>query len=190
MKKFLVPRGAKVLLWVSAAALLCAIGVESAVKCGVYLCLFGAAPRVITPVLLALLLCALVAAVAVILFANARKKWMAIMASGLVIAVAVLFCAILLPGNFEGRYFTYSSEDGARTIVVDEQTDLLSGYGEIYQRTSAVTMERIGEFHTDHMLRPFSEGVFRLEWGAESVTLEYALGANDEWCREEMQYVK
>jgi hypothetical protein len=63
-----------------------------------------------------------------------------------VVLVAALYLQMLGHAWEHGgeKYRVYTSPDGAHTVVVMDDADFHLVYGDVYQVTSAITMERIG----------------------------------------------
>lgn len=63
-----------------------------------------------------------------------------------VVLVAALYLQMLGHAWEHGgeKYSVYTSPDGAHTVVVMDDADFHLVYGDVYQVTSAITMERIG----------------------------------------------
>lgn len=77
----------------------------------------------------------------------------------------------------EPRYFTFSSPDGAHTIVVEEESFLLAGFGSVYKKENALFMSKKAGYSTDDGYRPFSANDYRLTWGQANASLTYGFGA-------------
>lgn len=77
----------------------------------------------------------------------------------------------------EPRYFTFSSPDGVHTIIVEEESFMLAGFGSIYEKKNALFMSKKAEYGTDNGYRPFSLNNYQLTWGQENVTITYSFGS-------------
>lgn len=64
-------------------------------------------------------------------------------------------------------YTTYTSPDGAHTVVVMDATYFQSVYGDVYEMTSSITMRKLGVFHGE------AGSQYTVHWEEDYVIIEY-----------------
>ena len=161
----------------------------------VYLYLFGISTKEILWIITFPFVALVLAAFAVWLFKRAKNKILRglsvfLSVSAFVCISLVLFAVILFSPS--GRYYNFRSDDGKHEIVVHEKSLLLYGGGDIYEKTSFCTMQRVGGYGTDDGYLPFTDGKFYFVWYADSFELHYFFGGIDDdgYNTVEMRYAK
>ncbi len=97
--------------------------------------------------------------------------------------IAVICITLLLFVNIffncEKSYFYFHSPDKSRTLVVEEDSFLLSGWSNFYEKKGFIFIKELKEhIYTDDGFRPFSSNAYKLKWlDDNSVELNYDIGS-------------
>lgn len=104
------------------------------------------------------------------------KVILAVLAAGMVF---LLSCWNLLCIFFVGteEYHSFTSPDGAHTIVLMENADGISGQVVLYERVNPFLIAPKERIITDDGYRPICAGKYSLVWDGDTVTLSVADGA-------------
>lgn len=105
-----------------------------------------------------------------------------------IILFFIALCNFIFSG--EPKYFVFFSPDKQHSIVVEEESFLLSGYGNIYEKANHVVLKYDDTYFTDDGYRPFSDNNYKLDWKKDSVTITYGFGEIDEYGNEIKRKVK
>ena len=101
-----------------------------------------------------------------------------LMISGFFIIVFILGC--LLNGFItESKYYIFQSPDRQHTLVIEEESFLLAGYGSFYVKENPLFMKRVQDYTTDDGYRPFQHDDAHIEWHEDHVTIEYGFGTGE-----------
>ncbi len=96
----------------------------------------------------------------------------------------LLFFALFFDGN--ASYVPLHAPDGSWTVVAEEESWLLGGWGRFYRKVCPGLLQDTGvTYLADDGFRPFSDDAFRLEWEAERLVIWYQDGAGG-WARREV----
>ena len=85
----------------------------------------------------------------------------------IIVASFSIFLYIMTEGD--DRYFAYSSPDGKYSILAREHSFLLAGGVDVYERTSLITIRRIGVLSTDDGYRALSNSNYQINWNENKV---------------------
>lgn len=134
----------------------------------------------IADLLLLLVLCGV--AVVTVLYIVSKIKWKEAVAVRLlvswVVGVACLFMIVFGDAaavgmarreDFDPQCYTFTN--GQHTLVIEEESFLLGGWGTIYQVRNDNTAVVIGRFSTDDGLR--NKGVYQIKWFEDSAEITY-----------------
>ena len=104
-------------------------------------------------------------------------------------AFSMLFNALFFMPR---SYVEASSPDGEHQIIVGEDNRLAEPYGgTIYERTSFITIRKIGEFENEgDVYKPFSAGKFYIDWNEESFDIHYDSDGNGNYKTVTFSYLK
>ena len=94
--------------------------------------------------------------------------------------------------TMDATYFEYTSDDKKHTIVVNEGSFILWGCGDIYEKTSFCTMQKVGDYTTDDGFRPFTNDAFYFVWNENDFELHHSFygSKSKEYQVVKMEYVK
>lgn len=108
--------------------------------------------------------------------ARKNKVILAVITAG---AAFLLLCGNLLCIFFDGweEYHSFTSPDGAHTIVIMENVSLISGQVVLYERVNPFLICPKERIVTDDGYRPVCAGKYSLVWQEDAVTLSVADGA-------------
>lgn len=115
----------------------------------------------------------------IVLLCKNLKKIPAAVISAIIGAAAVGYSVMLFAFGESAVYHEFISPDEKHEIVVCEKSFLLGGWGEIYEKTSPITLKLLGEYTTDDGFMPFSSGNYRFEWRDNGFELFYDFGSGD-----------
>ena len=105
-----------------------------------------------------------------------NKVILAVIAGGVVFLLLCWnFLCILLDGAEE--YHSFTSPDGAHTIVIMENVSLISGQVVLYERVNPFLIYPKERIITDDGYRPICAGKYSLVWDGDTVTLSVSDGA-------------
>lgn len=90
----------------------------------------------------------------------------------------------------EYEYFEIFSNDKNHEIIIKEGSFLLSGEGAFYEKTSPITMVKIGEYSTDDGYRPFTDNRYEIDWNENGFEVTYSFNGSAITKKETAQYVK
>ncbi|MBR4858959.1 MAG: hypothetical protein IKU08_07220 [Clostridia bacterium] len=90
----------------------------------------------------------------------------------------------------EYEYFKIVSDDKQHEIIIKEGSYLLSGAGAFYEKTSPITMVKIGEYSTDDGYRPFSDNRYEIDWNENGFEVTYSFDSSAKTKKETAQYAK
>jgi len=81
--------------------------------------------------------------------------------------------------NCEKRYFYFQGPNKLKTLVIEEDSFLLSGWSRFYERKGLIFIKDINRvIYTDDGYKPFSNNQYKLKWLDDySVELRYDSGA-------------
>ncbi len=94
-------------------------------------------------------------------------------------AFSMLFEALFfMPRSYVGL----SSPDGEHQIIVGEDSRLSAPYGgTVYERTSIITVRKIGEYEAGvDLYKPFSMGKYNVTWNESDFSVHYDYDGNGE----------
>ncbi|MCQ2475472.1 MAG: hypothetical protein MJ173_06155 [Clostridia bacterium] len=115
----------------------------------------------------------------IVLLCKNLKKVPAFLMSAVIAAAAVGYSAMLFVFSESADYHEFITPDEKHEIVVCEKSFLLGGWGEIYEKTSPLTLKLLGEYTTDDGFMPFSSGNYRFEWRDNGFELFYDFGSGN-----------
>ena len=114
-----------------------------------------------------------------------RKKVVWIKISYNIIATIIILLSLLSYLFFysEYKYFTFDSPCKNNTLIIEENSFLLSGNSNFYERKFGIFIKSLNKsISTDDGFRPFSNDQYRIEWIDDTtVKLEYDFGSNGIW---------
>ena len=104
------------------------------------------------------------------------KVILVVLAAGMVF---LLLCWNFLCIFFDGseEYHSFTSPDGAHTIVIMENADGISGQVVLYERVNPFLIDRKERIITNNGYRPICAGKYSLVWDGDTVTLSVSDGA-------------
>lgn len=193
MKRMVFPILSKIILVLSGVL----FGIYLLIKFGeilnIYIFFSGVGAKEIMPFITIPCVALLISAIVVFLYQNCKHKTLKIT----VVALSVVFSICLIyfmifayafsPVN---TYFEYTSDDQHHTIVVNEMSFLLGGWGDIYEKTSFCTMKKVGQYSTDDGYCPFTNDAFFFVWNEEDFELHYYYGNSSGYKVVKMEYAK
>jgi hypothetical protein len=90
----------------------------------------------------------------------------------------------------DNKYFKLVSDDSKHTVIVEEQSFLLAGYGNFYERKNFLFVKKIGSYLTDDGYRPFSDNRYSVEWLEDGAKITYGFGSGGVEKLETLYYTK
>ncbi len=117
-------------------------------------------------------------AAALLLYPLARRGTAGFVGYGVILLAVGLWglVAFAAAGFVEqsSQYYSFSSPDGTRTVVVEERSFLLIGSLIVYAHEGdGIRYERIGSVGVDDGARPLTKGTYRITWLDDAVRLEF-----------------
>lgn len=113
------------------------------------------------------------------LFLILTKKWMK--------TVVVILCLVLLlyicafnGGLWESdkKYFCFDSPDKKNTLIIEECSWLLGGWSNCYIEVKPKLLKKLdSDIVIDDGYRPFSNGDYKIKWGADNILISYGFGS-------------
>ena len=103
-------------------------------------------------------------------------QWFLLAAGGFIL-LAVLLMFSWIGFITEPRYYVYHSPDHEKTIVIEEEAFLLTGYGSVYVKENALFMKNVQGYTTDDGYRPFRNEDYELGWGSDYVRIIFGYGS-------------
>lgn len=90
------------------------------------------------------------------------------------VALGVVFYTVMISGwyDYDSKCFVFS--DAQHTIVIEEESWLLGGWGNIYQVNDDGSAKRLSRFSTDDGYR--NEGNYHIKWHDDSADITYGDG--------------
>lgn len=97
------------------------------------------------------------------------------------IVMLIIFTFICLFYGFirDSKYYTFHSPLNDHTIIVEEQSFLLAGYGNFYVKENALFMKYVDYYTTDDGYRPFKFNDYHVKWEKDRATIFYGFGSGD-----------
>ncbi len=180
-----------VLLCIAAVVFILRLAVGIMGRNDISLWIFGLSSEEITPALTA------VSGISISLFcgfylSSVKSKYKAVIA----LMSAVLSVLVMAEVGFEYsrqpeyEYFQVLSDDGKHEIIIKEGSFLLLGAGSFYEKTSPVTMVKLGDYSTDDGYRPFTDNRYEIEWYEDGFEVSYSFMGGGVTKKETVQYVK
>ena len=192
MKKIIFPKFSKIALIISTILIAIYSLLTILKKFNIYIYFLGIGTHEFIPFITIPCAILLISAITVLLYKNFRHKILAVLLA--VIISFFTFSYMLVDAAFSpsSKYFEYTSDDKKHSIVVNEQSFLLSGGGAIYEKTSFCTMKWVGGYSTDDGFCPFSNDAFFFVWNENDFELHYDFFADPdaEYKVVKMEYVK
>ena len=104
------------------------------------------------------------------------KVILVVLAAGMVFLLSCwnLLCIF---SDWAEEYHSFTSPDGAHTIVIMENADGISGQVVLYERVNPFLIDRKERIITDDGYRPICAGEYSLVWDGDIVTLSVSDGA-------------
>ena len=192
MEKIIIPKFSKITLIVSGVLFCLYLLIRILVKFNVYIYLFKVGVEVIIPIIIMLSVTLLISTIAVLFYKNTKHKTLAVLTTT-ILSFLILSClSMFFLFTMDATYFEYTSDDKKHSIVVNEGSFLLSGYGDLYEKTSFCTMKKVGDYTTDDGFRPFTEDAFYFVWNEIDFELHYSFfgSKSEEYRVVKMEYVK
>lgn len=88
------------------------------------------------------------------------------------------------------EYFEVVSDDGKHEIIIKEGSFLLLGEGAFYEKTSPITMVKVGEYSSDDGYRPFTDNRYEIEWNEDGFEVSYSFSGGGITKTESAQYAQ
>ena len=193
MKRMVIPIFSKIASIISGVLLCIYFLIKILEKLNIYIYFPGVGAKEIIPFITIPCVVLLISAVAILLYKNCKRTIFKI----LVIVLFVIICIVVIyymlfsyAFSPENTYFEYTSDDQQHTIVVNEMSFLLGGWGYIYEKTSFCTMKKVGEYSTDDGFRPFTVDAFYFVWNESDFELHYYFGNPSGYRTVKMEYAK
>ena len=121
---------------------------------------------------------------------NAKHKAVIAVVSVLVNMLVCAEAAFTYSRQPEYEYFEIVSEDKEHEIIIKEGSFLLLGEGEFYEKTSPVTMVRLGGYSTDDGYSPFSDNKYEILWNENGFEVVYSFDGSDITKKETVEYAE
>lgn len=192
MEKIILPKFSKITFIISAILLGVYLLIRIFVKFNIYIYFFKVGVEVIIPIIIMLDVTLLISAIAVLFYKNTKHKDLTVLTTT-ILSFLILSClSMFFLFTMDATYFEYTSDDKKHNIVVNEGSFLLSGYGDIYEKTSFCTMKKVGDYTTDDGFRPFTEDAFYFVWNENDFELHHSFfgSKSEEYRVVKMKYVK
>ena len=98
----------------------------------------------------------------------------------LVVILSLLFIFLQFLFYEKDSFETIDSENGEHVILVSEKAWLQSGTVVFYEKTSPVSIKRLGSVNTDDGFLPIERGAYDFEWNDDGFYFEYKTRESDE----------
>lgn len=117
----------------------------------------------------------------------------------ILLGVLLIACYLAFSMLFEALFFMprsyvgLVSPDGEHYIIVGEDNRISEPYGgTIYERTSLITIRKIGEYEAgDDLYKPFSSGKYYVDWNENTFDVHYDYdGTGENYKTVTFQYLK
>ena len=133
-----------------------------------------------------------ICSVALLLFKNLKRKWIAFLIAAILVSITVPYLSLTLWSyNIMGNQLVeITSDDGKHNIVIVENSFLHGGSGHIFEKTSAFTMRKIGNYSTNHTFNPVKKGEYFIEWNENDFVLHYNGHSSDAYEILKTEYLK
>lgn len=174
MKKILFPKYSKISSIVVGVLICIYFLIEILEKFNIYIYLFGLGAKEIILILTTLCAILLISGLAVLFYKNTKHKMLIIpLTLGLSFFV---FSYLLINYVFSpsSEYFEYISDNQKHKIVVNEWSFLQTGGGAIYEKSSIITMKKVGSYVTDDGYCPFANDEYFFVWNENDFKLHYS----------------
>lgn len=154
---------------------------------GIKVLLFNISPNFINLVLfLGIIICP-------IIFWIPKKreiKWLKIVYNIITSIILVFSLIIYLFFYSEIKYFNFKLSYGNRTLIVEEDSFLLSGRSHFYKKSFGIFIKSLNqEISTDDGFRPFSTNSYQLIWeDKDTVRIDYNFGSAGIWKSETINF--
>ena len=192
MAKIILPKFSKVTFIISGILFCIYLLIRILIKFNIYIYLFKIGVEVIIPIIIILVVALLIGAIAVLFYKNTKLKTLVVLTTTIFSFLILSYLSIFFLLTMYATYFEYTSDDKKHNIVVNEGSFLLSGYGDIYEKTSFCTMQKVGGYTTDDGFRPFSNDAFYFVWNENDFELYHSFfgSKSEEYRVVKMEYVK
>lgn len=157
-----------------------------------YFCIGTLNTELIYFIILCLGFALVICSVALLLFKNLKRKWIAFLIAAILVSITVPYLSLTLWSyNIMGNQFVeITSDDGKHNIVIVENSFLHGGSGHIFEKTSAFTMQKIGNYSTNHTFNPVNKGEYFIEWNENYFVLHYNGHSSDAYEILKTEYLK
>lgn len=136
-----------------------------------------------------LLLCS----IAWLMFKNIKQKWISVPVTAVLTLAAVWYLGLMTFSSIsiiDAEFTESSSTDGKHNIMVMEASHLHGGVGHVFEKTSDLTMKKVGDYSFNHVFNPVNKGEFYFVWNEDNFELHYKGNRSDEYDVLKMEYVK
>lgn len=192
MKRFKFPKYSKIAFILSAILFGIVVLMNFLENYNIYLYLFGTSNKEIKSITILLVAILIISSISLILHKNTKHKILVVVTTIVLSFFIISYLSLVALLSFNGTYFEYTSDDQKHDIVVKECALLLAGWGDIYEKTSFFTMQKVGSYTTDDGFCPFSKGDFRFVWNEDNFELHHAFfgNKNEDYQVVKMKYAK
>ena len=135
MAKIILPKFSKVTFIISGILFCIYLLIRILIKFNIYIYLFKIGVEVIIPIIIILVVALLIGAIAVLFYKNTKLKTLVVLTTTIFSFLILSYLSIFFLLTMDATYFEYTSADKKHNIVVNEGSFLLSGYGDIYEKT-------------------------------------------------------
>ena len=192
MRKIILPKFSKITFIISGILFCAYLLIRILVAFNIYIYLFKVGVEVIIPIIIVLGVVLLISAMAVLFYKNTKHKTLVVLATTIFSFFTLIYLSLFFLFTMDATYFEYTSDDKRHNIVVNEGSFLLSGYGDIYEKTSFCTMKKVGDYTTDDGFRPFTNDAFYFIWNGNDFELHHSFygSLDEEYSVVKMKYAK
>lgn len=134
----------------------------------------------------------LICSLAWLMFKNIKWKWVSILISVVLALFAVWYLGLMSwsMNISDTEFLKFTSADGEHSIMIMENSFLHGGIGDVFEKTSNITMKKVGDYSFNHVFNPVNKGEFFFVWNEENFELHYKAYDSGEYKVLEMEYVK
>lgn len=128
-----------------------------------------------------------------LMFKNIKQKWISVAITVVLTLATVWYLGLMtfsLTSILDAKFAEFDSTDSKHNIVVMEASHLHGGVGHVFEKTSAFTMKKVGDYSFNHVFNPVNKGEFYFVWNNDDFELHYKGNATDEYDVLKMEYLK
>lgn len=127
-----------------------------------------------------------------LMFKNIKRKWIPIPITAILALCTVWYLVLTFWSSnvIDTDLAEFTSPDGRHNIIVMETSHLHGGSGHVFEKTSNLTMKKIGDYSFNHVFNPVTKGEFNFEWSENYLELHYKGKGSGEYDILKMEYIK